>query len=99
MKNILYAAICGDVIGSVYEGRSRCAENKSFKLFDEKCRFTDDTVCTIAIAEWLLKGGDVRDYLEKWAKKYPHAGYGKGFKAWFMSEDKTQKICFTPYGT
>lgn len=92
MKNIvLLGAIIGDMIGSIYESRHRKVETKNFKpLFDEEyCHFTDDTVCTIAIAEWLLKGGEAKTYLKKWARKYPHAGYGKGFKAWFQSDEDT----------
>lgn len=92
MKNILYSAIIGDVIGSRYEGRSKKAETIDFQLFQEDSHFTDDTVCTIAIADWLINGGDVRSYLRRWARNYPHAGYGKTFKKWFMEDETNEKM-------
>lgn len=90
--NPLMGAIIGDMVGSIYESKYRNVKDKDFNFLDDRCHFTDDTVCTIAIADWLVKGGDVRDFLRKWARKYPHAGYGKGFKSWFMGEEKNYKI-------
>lgn len=92
MKNILMGAIVGDVVGSTYEGRNHIAKDKNFTLFESSNRFTDDTVCTIAVADWLINGGDVRKYFRKWCMKYPHAGYGKSFKAWFMNKETDEKM-------
>lgn len=85
MNNILLGAIVGDFVGSRYEGRRNHAQDKNFTLFDVDNRVTDDTIMTIAVARWLIDKGDIRDFLRGWGNKYPHAGYGKSFKAWFQS--------------
>ena len=76
----MLGACIGDIIGSVYEFNAwKCSE---FPLFSEKSEFTDDTVCTIAVAECLLDGSDPTAALRKWGYRYPGRGYGGGFAAW-----------------
>ena len=53
-NNILIGAIAGDIIGSVYEFRS--IKTTDFELFFDYSTFTDDTVMTVANADWLLTG-------------------------------------------
>ena len=55
----MLGAIAGDIIGSVHEGSGN--QTKDFPLFIKECRFTDDTVLTVAVAERLLRGGDYID--------------------------------------
>jgi len=45
----MLSAICGDIIGSVFEFDNYRA--KDFDLFNVNSTFTDDTVLTVAIAE------------------------------------------------
>lgn len=45
----MIGAIAGDIIGSVYEANP--IKTKDFPLFHPRCRFTDDTVLTIAVAK------------------------------------------------
>lgn len=52
----MIGAIAGDIIGSVYEGSG--FKSKEFPLFAAHCRFTDDTVLTVVVADCLLSGGD-----------------------------------------
>ena len=52
----MIGAIVGDIIGSVHE--SAGTKTKDFPLFVEGCRFTDDTVLTVAVADKLLRCGD-----------------------------------------
>ena len=52
----MIGAIAGDIIGSVYEHRP--ITTKDFPLFHPRCRFTDDTVLTVAIADAISLGGD-----------------------------------------
>lgn len=52
----MLGAIAGDIIGSRFEGHP--APPAGFALFHPHCRFTDDTVCTLAIADALLGEGD-----------------------------------------
>ena len=46
---IMYGAILGDIIGSIYEHRR--IKSKDFELFGTDNSFTDDTVMTVAVAE------------------------------------------------
>ena len=87
MKGIL-GAISGDVIGSVYENRP--IKTKDFELFSPYSIFTDDTVMTLAIAEWLLEDKTSKDVLIKnlkyFGNLYPNAGYGGRFIHWLMED-------------
>ena len=79
----MLGAIAGDIIGSVYEHHP--IKTKGFPLFHPQCRFTDDSVLTIAIAKAIL---DDRNYFKavlEIGRKYPHAGYGGSFIRWLHS--------------
>lgn len=79
----MIGAIAGDIIGSVYERYP--IKTKDFPLFHPQCRFTDDTVLTIAIAKAIL---DNRRYLKavwEMGRRYPDAGYGRSFMHWLHS--------------
>ena len=69
----MLGAITGDIVGSVYEHAN--IKTKDFPLFSEGCRFTDDTVCTIAIADCLMNDGDFAEYLGRYALRHPGRGY------------------------
>ena len=43
----IIGAIAGDIIGSAYEFHG--VEPENFKVFDNNCGYTDDTVLTIAV--------------------------------------------------
>ena len=92
----MYGAILGDMIGSPYEF-DRGKKTKEFPLFSKHSTYTDDSVMTIAVGEafldaqpnaaddWtmrrLVKG------MQRWGRKYPHAGYGGNFRWWLRSDD------------
>ena len=97
----MYGAILGDIIGSPYEF-DMGGKTKEFPLFSKASQFTDDTVMTIAVAEALLDTmGETSDNIrsaiiksmQKWGKKYPHAGYGSMFNGWLYEDDPQ------PYGS
>ncbi|MDE5889292.1 MAG: hypothetical protein K2H20_04660, partial [Bacilli bacterium] len=50
-KYIIFGSIIGDVIGSPYEFRP--IKTKMFKMFNPFCRFTDDTLLTVATMDIL----------------------------------------------
>lgn len=81
---VLLGAICGDIIGSWYEFCS--TKRIDFELFTDQSRFTDDTVCSIAIADALMNGNDFVGKLKYWCRKYPKAGYGGNFNWWFRQD-------------
>ncbi|MBM3650601.1 MAG: ADP-ribosylglycohydrolase family protein [Alphaproteobacteria bacterium] len=78
-------AIIGDIVGSIYEWRN--IKTKQFPLFDEECGYTDDTVCTVAIAHSIMDWGDPVDYLRRWGRRYPDAGYGGSFNQWLWQDE------------
>ena len=86
----MLGAILGDMIGAPYEF-DRGNKTKIFPLFGRGTKFTDDSVMTIAVAEALLNtmgktDGEVESALvesmQKWGRRYPHAGYGGMFRRW-----------------
>jgi len=81
----MIGAIAGDIIGSVHEfGRSR---SKDFPLFGPESEFTDDTVLTVAVAKAILTGGDYRQAVLDFGRRYPDANYGIRFAEWLRSPD------------
>ncbi len=81
----MIGAVAGDIVGSVYEGRP--IKTKDFPLFHPRCRFTDDTVLTVAVAEAILMGRPYRDTVLELGRRYPHAGYGGAFRHWLQARD------------
>jgi len=81
----MLGAIAGDVIGSVYEARP--IKTTRFPLFHPLCRFTDDTVLTVALADSLFHGTRYVDLLKTYYRAYPNAGYGGSFHQWAQSDD------------
>ena len=81
----MIGAIAGDIIGSVYEHHPM--KTKDFLLFDSRCRFTDDSVLTIAVAQAILTDSDYLQSVWNMGRRYPHAGYGGTFIQWLHSED------------
>lgn len=91
----MFGAILGDIIGSPFEF-DRGNKSKVFELFSSKCKFTDDSVMTIAVADALmnldLKTDDetirksVIDSMQKWGRKYPFVGYGQKFFRWLCAD-------------
>jgi ADP-ribosylglycohydrolase len=81
----MIGAIIGDIIGSYYEWRP--TKSKGFDLFPPGSSFTDDTVTTIAIADAILNNKDYGASLQEWGRKYPNAGYGRGFKKWLQQDN------------
>ncbi len=81
----MIGAIAGDIIGSIYERRP--IKTKEFPLFDHRCRFTDDTVLSVAVADAILTGRPYQQSLRELGRRYPRAGYGGSFSLWLQSDD------------
>lgn len=76
----MIGSIIGDVVGSFFEVCN--TKSKDFELFSYQNSFTDDSVLTIATADWLLNGGSPATYYADWGNAYPSAGYGGMFLDW-----------------
>ena len=79
----MLGAIVGDFIGSVHEWAA--TKYKTFPLIHPKCNYTDDSVLTIAVGEWLLSGKDLATLFHDMVEEYPAAEHrrerGVGFDA------------------
>lgn len=77
-------AILGDIIGSRFERSG--TKTTEFDLFTVDCRFTDDTVLTVAVAEAILAQKNYAETVQEYALRYPDAGYGGTFKRWMNGD-------------
>lgn len=83
----MLGAITGDTIGSRFEFMG--TKKTDFDLFDPRCCYTDDSVMTMAVAEWLMDDPNhTHKVLEQKMVKYgnlePQRGYGGMFSAWLF---------------
>ena len=83
----MYGALIGDAIGSFWEFSGN--KDPDIPLWIPACRFTDDSVCTGAVAGWLLEGGSVEAHLHATGRKYPKAGWGGNMLAWLQNDTPT----------
>ncbi len=98
----ILGAIIGDIVGSTHE----FLQNKeyNFELFTDANDFTDDTVMTIAVAEWLLTATRPIDnttlpmIMRRWGRKYPLAGYGGMFHRWLLSDYEADQRPYNSFG-
>lgn len=83
----MIGAIIGDIVGSRFEFDEIPQED--FELFTDSCDFTDDTICTVAIADAIIKGRDYKDSLLDWCHRYPNpkGGYGNMFLHWLNEKN------------
>jgi ADP-ribosylglycohydrolase len=80
----MLGAIAGDIIGSPFEFSP--VKTIDFPLFAPDCRFTDDSVLTVATAFSLLTDGDYAQNYKIFGRLYPLAGYGGNFRAWLQGK-------------
>lgn len=90
----MLGAIIGDIAGSRFEWHN--IKTKEFELLvDGRCRPTDDSIMTLAVAKAIVDSRQDRAQLEKYAIyniqrlgcEYPNAGYGGKFYRWIYAVD------------
>ena len=79
----MWGAVIGDIAGSRFEG-SRGGP-KDFELFHRRCTFTDDTVCTAAIAHIIVNDRNPSFTLQRWCRRHPDRSYGGAFRQWIAN--------------
>lgn len=83
----------GDIAGSIYEFDN--VRTEEFELMGPGCEYTDDSICTVAVAEAAMTDRDYAGHLQTWCRRYPHpmGGYGGSFARWILEENPE------PYGS
>ena len=89
---MLMGAILGDIAGSIYEFDPH--KSTDINLQDNRMDYTDDTIMTIAVADWILndklytKNGLV-ERMQQWGRRYPHpmGAYGNMFAQWLRTDN------------
>lgn len=106
----MFGAIVGDILGSSLEFEERKYENiDDIDLYNVENHFTDDTVLTLAVADWLLHDIDKYYYNDeklkealgkrfvKWTQKYRmrELAYGNSYIQWFFRAELVDE--YDPY--
>ncbi len=85
----IIGAIIGDIVGSRFEFNNY--RSTDFEFLNDRCFFTDDSVMTIAVADWVTNKRQTDRhlalYLREWGQKYPNRGYGGMFFRWLFSKE------------
>lgn len=89
----MLGSIIGDIVGSVYEFNNY--RRKDFvPFFHPEAFFTDDTVCTVAVADALIYNRHPGEALKEWGTRYwENGGWGRSFALWLGSDS------LAPYGS
>jgi len=85
----MLGAIFGDITGSIYEFNN--IKTTDFELYHPSMTFTDDSILTVAVADWLMGESRTKEALvaklKEYVRRYPHpmGGYGARFNTWANS--------------
>ena len=89
---MLMGAILGDIAGSIYEFDPH--KSTDIDLQDKRMDYTDDTIITTAVAEWILNDkqhtqNGLVACMQQWGRKYPHpmGAYGNMFSQWLCANN------------
>lgn len=89
---MLMGAIFGDIAGSIYEFDPH--KSTDINLQDKRMDYTDDTIMTIAVADWILNDkrhtmNGLVERMQQWGRRYPHpmGAYGNMFSQWLRSDN------------
>ena len=83
----MLGAIIGDIVGSRWEFNP--TNDYNFEWTSDKNGFTDDTICTVGVADALLKDRDFGESIHEWCRQYPNpmGSYGGRFAMWIRSDN------------
>ena len=85
----MLGAVIGDIAGSRFEFDNY--RHTDFDIFSPDSDFTDDTICTVAIADWVLQdcNDNLTSTLQGWCRAYPcpKGAYGGRFSQWIEWKD------------
>lgn len=87
MKNLLLSVAIGDIAGEPYEFEGRTKNYDAVNLLLPSNTYTDDTVCTFACAEALLKDLDMAENLWNRCRADFYRGFGGRFARWLTARE------------
>lgn len=89
---LLMGAVLGDIAGSIYEFDPH--KSTEINLQDSRMDYTDDTIMTIAVADWILHDKELTKQglvarMQQWGRRYPHpmGAYGNMFSHWLQASN------------
>ena len=90
----MLGTIIGDIVGSRFEFDE--IPHEGFELFTESCDYTDDTICTVAIADAIVNKREYKEALLDWCHRYPNpkGGYGNMFYHWLHEKNPLPQASF-----
>lgn len=81
-------AVLGDIAGSQNEfDRPDDLDWKHCEIYTDNCRFTDDTVMTLAVKKAILTSADLTETMREVGQPYRDCGYGGRFYHWMYTEN------------
>ena len=88
-KGVL-GAILGDMVGSTRELNN--VRTEDFELLPNGSGYTDDTVMTLAVAEWLMRDSThskqvLIKCMQRLGRQYLFLPYGRSFRSWLKEEN------------
>ena len=91
-KPRILGAVVGDICGSIYEFNN--VKTTNFELLDGRNRPTDDTIMTLAIADWLVEDPThssefLIENMVTLGRNYIGCGFGGMFRRWIVSDKHT----------
>ena len=93
MKGII-GAIVGDIVGSMHESFNAGPVKPApdFELFTNISSVTDDSICTVAVAKWLLTDASSKDELinslHEICLEGRQGGFGGSFTKWLQTHSR-----------
>lgn len=90
----MLGTIIGDIVGSRFEFDG--VAETGFELFTDDCDYTDDTICTVAVADAILNNRSYKEALLDWCRRYPNpkGAYGGMFSRWLAEVDPQPQSSF-----
>lgn len=88
----MLGAIIGDIVGSVFEFNN--TKDMWFEFYSKESNYTDDTIMTMAVADYLMTDPTYHETLEgmmvDYARMYPcpKGGYGGRFRKWLFHPEE-----------